>query len=194
MTDTIRIAGPHDVPALYALLQESYAPLLSEGVQFTITGSPIERVAQAVASQTSFVIERTLDNGDTVLAATLTVRFPWSPDGTRREPWPFLHWFAVAPAFKRQGLGDRLLDHVETEFLRAQVKAPATWLATAVNHPWLPSLYERRGYVPFHHSTNARGTPLVWLRKILIPELYPQTDETAGLGAAPASERAPQTA
>jgi len=29
--------------------------------------------------------------------------------------------------------------------------------------------------VAFHRSTNALGTPLVWLRKILIPELYRDT-------------------
>ena len=43
------------------------------------------------------------------------------------------------------------------------------------------SPYERGGYVPFDRSTNALGTPLVWLRKILIPELYegPATADTA---------------
>jgi len=172
MTDKIRIAGQDDVPALYDLLQQSYAPLAREGVNFTITRSPIERVAQAVASQTTFVLEREVAGGGTALAATLTARFPWSPEGNRLAPWPFLHWFAVAPAFKRQGLGNVLLDHVETQFLREQVKAPATWLATAVNHPWLAPFYERHGYEPFHRSTNALGTPLVWLRKVLIPELY----------------------
>ena len=68
--------------------------------------------------------------------------------------------------------GHTLLEHVETQFLAAQVKAPATYLATAIHHPWLQSYYERGGYVPFDRSTNALGTPLVWLRKILIPDLY----------------------
>ncbi|QVN23218.1 GNAT family N-acetyltransferase [Burkholderia pyrrocinia] len=186
MTDTIRIAGADDVPALYALLQDAYAPLVPQGVHFTITRSPIERVVQTVARETTFVLERAAADGRTALAATLTVRFPWVPGERHRTPHPFLHWFAVAPAFKRQGLGHALLDYVETQFLTQQVKAPATYLATAANHPWLQSYYERGGYVPFDRSTNALGTPLVWLRKILIPDLY---QDPAAADAAPDGER-----
>lgn len=181
MTDTIRIAGADDVPAVYALLQNAYAPLAAQGVHFTITRSPIERVAQTIARETTFVLEHATPDGRTALAATLTVRFPWVSGERHRTPYPFLHWFAVAPAFKRQGFGHALIAHVETQFLASQVKAPATYLATATNHPWLQSYYERSGYQPFDRSTNALGTPLVWLRKILIPDLYPAptADDTA---------------
>jgi GNAT superfamily N-acetyltransferase len=181
MTDTIRLAGQDDVPALYDLLQRAYAPLAEVGVHFTITRSPIERVAQTVASQTTFVVERPAADGGTTLAATLTVRFPWTPEDRHRAPYPFVHWFAVAPAFKQQGLGNTLLAHVEEAFLKAQVKAPAAYLATAINHPWLRSFYERHGYAPFDYSTNPLGTPLVWLRKILIPELYRDTQPADAL-------------
>jgi hypothetical protein len=58
MTDIIRIAGQHDVPAVYDLLQRAYAPLTREGVHFTITRSPVERVEHTVASHTTFVLER----------------------------------------------------------------------------------------------------------------------------------------
>jgi GNAT superfamily N-acetyltransferase len=172
MTDTIRIAGQQDVPALYELLQQAYASLVHEGVHFTITRSPIERVESAVASQTTFVLERESAADGKALAATLTVRFPWTPAERHLSPHPFLHWFAVAPGYKRHGLGTTLIDYVENTFLKAQVKAPAAYLATAVEHPWLKRYYEQRGYVPFHRSTNALGTPLVWLRKILLPEIY----------------------
>ncbi|MCA7898900.1 GNAT family N-acetyltransferase [Burkholderia cepacia] len=172
MTDSIRIAGADDVPALYALLQDAYAPLVPQGVLFTITRSPIERVAQTVARETTFVLEHTTPEGRLALAATLTVRFPWVSGERHRMPYPFLHWFAVAPAFKRQRFGHALIEHVESRFLAEQVKAPATYLATATNHPWLQPYYERNGYLPFDRSTNALGTPLVWLRKILLPELY----------------------
>jgi len=177
MTDTIRIAGQDDVPALYDLLQQSYAPLAQDGVYFTIMRSPIERVQQTVASHTTFVLERESAGGKQ-LAATLTVRFPWTPEDRHLTPYPFLHWFAVAPAYKRQGLGATLMEHVEETFLKAQVKAPATYLATAIGHPWLSAYYEQHGYVPFHRSTNKLGTPLVWLRKILIPEVYSQAPAT----------------
>ncbi|RQZ25007.1 GNAT family N-acetyltransferase [Burkholderia sp. Bp9090] len=185
MTDTIRIAGAADVPALYALLQDAYAPLVPQGVHFTITRSPIERVAQTVARETTFVLEHATPEGRPALAATLTVRFPWVSGERHRTPYPFLHWFAVAPALKRRGFGHALLAHVETQFLAAQLKAPATCLATATNHPWLQPYYERNGYVPFDRSTNALGTPLVWLRKILIPDLCPDpaADDTNAHGA-----------
>ncbi|MBJ9592971.1 GNAT family N-acetyltransferase [Burkholderia seminalis] len=181
MTDTIRLAGADDVPALYALLQDAYAPLVPQGVHFTITRSPIERVARTVARETTFLLERATPEGHPALAATLTVRFPWVSGERHRMPYPFLHWFAVAPAFNRQGLGHALLAHVETQFLTAQLKAPATYLATATNHPWLQAYYERNGYVPFDRSTNPLGTPLVWLQKVLIPDLCPDpaTDDTA---------------
>jgi GNAT superfamily N-acetyltransferase len=178
MIDTIRIAGQHDVPALYDLLQRAYAPLVRDGVHFTITRSPVERVHRTVASHTTFVLEReSAATGAKSLAATVTVRFPWTHGDRHLTPHPFIHWFAVAPDCKRQGLGNRLLDHVENVFLKAQVKAPAAYLATAVEHPWLGPYYERHGYVPFHRSTNALGTPLVWLRKILIPELYQEAPD-----------------
>ncbi|CAB3767429.1 GCN5 family acetyltransferase [Burkholderia sp. MSh2] len=186
MTDAIRVAGADDVPALYALLQDAYAPLEQQGVLFTITRSPIERVAQTVARETTFVLERTDADGRAALAATLTVRFPWVSGERHRTPYPFLHWFAVAPAFKRLGLGQALIDHVESRFLTEQVKAPATYLATATRHPWLQPYYEKRGYVAFDRSTNALGTPLVWLRKILIPALYP---DPPAADAAPDGER-----
>lgn len=186
MTDTIRIAGADDVPALYALLQDAYAPLVPQGVLFNIVRSPIEHVAQTVARETTFVLERAGADGRRAPAATLTVRFPWVSGERHRTPYPFLHWFAVAPAFKRQGLGLALLDHVEAQFLTEQVKAPATYLATATNHPWLQPYYERQGYVAFDRSTNTLGTPLVWLRKILIPDLY---REPPAADAAPGAER-----
>ncbi|WP_155774324.1 GNAT family N-acetyltransferase [Burkholderia pseudomultivorans] len=183
MTAAIRIADADDVPALHALLQAAYAPLVPQGVHFTIMRAPIGRIAQTVARETTFVLEHLDDDGRTTLAATLTVRFPWVADERHRMPYPFLHWFAVAPAFKRQGLGRALLAHVESRFLTAQVKAPATYLATASNHPWLQPYYERDGYVAFDRSTNALGTPLVWLRKILIPALYRDPSEVGAPSA-----------
>ncbi|WP_322085261.1 GNAT family N-acetyltransferase [Burkholderia sp. BCC1999] len=185
MTDTIRTAGADDVPAVYALLQDAYAPLIAQGVHFNITRSPIGLVAQTIARETTFVLERAADDGRTALAATLTVRFPWVSGEPGRTPYPFLHWFAVAPAFKRQGLGQALIEHVESRFLAEQVKAPATYLATATNHPWLQPYYERHGYIAFDRSTNTLGTPLVWLRKILIPDLYrdPPAADSARDGA-----------
>ncbi|AXE92692.1 GNAT family N-acetyltransferase [Paraburkholderia terricola] len=173
MKDTVRVATADDAPALYRLLQQSYAPLAQQGIHFTITRTPFEQVREKVLRESTFVLERTHSpHAETEIVATLTVRFPWLSQDEQAPPYPFIHWFAVSERYKRQRAGSALLDHVETAFLRAQIKAPAVYLATAVGHPWLRNVYERRGYEPFRHSINALGTPLVWLRKILIADIY----------------------
>lgn len=173
MKDTVRIATADDAPALYRLLQQSYAPLARHGIHFTITRTPFEQVREKILRESTFVLERTHSpHAETEIVATLTVRFPWLSHDKHAPPYPFIHWFAVSERYKRQGVGSALLDHVETEFLRSQIKAPAAYLATAVEHPWLRNVYERRGYQSFRQSINALGTPLVWPNKILVPDIY----------------------
>nr|WP_237359410.1 GNAT family N-acetyltransferase [Rhizobium phaseoli] len=88
-----------------------------------------------------------------------------------------MHWFAVAPEFKRQSIGSALLDHVELTFLRDQIKAPAVYLATATRLPWLAGIYERRGYEGFYKHTR-NDDEMILLRKVLNPEIY-ETPEVA---------------
>lgn len=176
MTQTaLRIATEADAPRLLKLLHAAYSELPS-GVLFTVTRAGVDLVRQRIRQHTTFVIEQAGGNGpdrQADLLGTVSIRFPWVPDEAPRAPYPFIHWFAVSPAHKQQGLGRRLLDHAELNFLRDTVKAPAVHLATAIKHPWLTQLYLSRGYEPFGNSTNALGTELVWLRKALLPDLYP---------------------
>lgn len=71
MTERIRLAKPEEAELLHDLLQRAYAPLLTQGIHFTITRSTAADVAAVIASESTFVLER-----DSYPVATLTVRFP----------------------------------------------------------------------------------------------------------------------
>lgn len=167
MSEQLRQANEQDAPALHGLLQRAYAPLKKQNIHFTITRASIADVKRVIRQETTFILEQSRQP-----IATLTLRFPWTSSPAATEPWPFLHWFAVDPQAGQQGIGSRLLNQVEEQFLRDQLKVPAVYLATAVDHPWLSGLYQRRGYQPFRHGINPLGVQLVYLRKVLDPEAY----------------------
>lgn len=169
MTERIRLAKVEEAELLHGLLQRAYAPLIPQGIHFTITRSSVEDVRAVIASESTFVLEN-----DGRLVATLTVRFPWAADSKQVSPWPFLHWFAVDPVFKGQGFGSRIIRYVEESFLRDTLKCPAVYLATAIKHPWLSQLYLRRGYQPFHRAVNPLGVELVYLTRVLDQQRYQQ--------------------
>lgn len=166
MSDSIRIATVDDALVLHRLLQAAYQPLREMNIQFTATTADVDLVREKVRRHTTFVVER-----DAVIIATVSVRFPWPMGETHLTSYPFIHWFAVSPDFKRQSIGSALLDHVELTFLRDQIKAPAVYLATATRHPWLAGIYERRGYEGFYKHTR-NDDEIVLLRKILNPDIY----------------------
>lgn len=169
MTERIRIAKPEEAELLHGLLQRAYAPLIPQGIHFTITRASVADVRATIVNESTFVLE-----SDGQLVATLTVRFPWTESSRQLAPWPFLHWFAVDPAFKGQGYGSRIIRYVEESFLRDTLKSPAVYLATAIKHPWLASLYLRRGYQPFHRAVNPLGVELVYLTRVLDQQRYQQ--------------------
>jgi FMN-dependent oxidoreductase (nitrilotriacetate monooxygenase family) len=152
MTDAIRIAGPEDAPALLDLLNAAYQPLREMGIRFTAVTADLDLVRRIIRRHTTFLLER-----DGALIGTVSVRFPWPMGEGHLATYPFIHWFAVAPQLKRQGIGAALLDHVESDFLRDRIKAPAVYLATATRHPWLAGIYERRGYEAFHRQPSSRS-------------------------------------
>lgn len=166
MSDSIRIATADDAPALHRLLHAAYQPLKEMNIRFTATTADVVLVRETIRRHTSFVLER-----DGAIIATVSVRFPWPTGENHLASYPFIHWFAVSPDFKRQSIGSALLDHVELTFLRDQIKAPAVYLATATRHPWLVGIYERRGYEGFYKHIR-HDDEILLLRKILIPEIY----------------------
>lgn len=167
MAESIRIAGAADAPAVLDLLRAAYQPLREMGIRFTAVTADLDLTRRTVERHTTFLLER---DGEAI--ATVSVRFPWPIGEGHLASYPFIHWFAVAPRLKRQGVGSALLRHVEDDFLRDRIKAPAVYLATATRHPWLQGIYERRGYETFHSHLGNGGEAIVFLRKILLPEIY----------------------
>lgn len=169
MTERIRLAQPEEAELLHGLLQRAYAPLIPQGIHFTITRASVEDVRAVIVNESTFVLE-----SDGRPVATLTARFPWTGDKQPVAPWPFLHWFAVDADVKGKGFGSRIIRYVEESFLRDTLKAPAVYLATAIKHPWLSELYLRRGYQPFHRAVNPLGVELVYLTRVLDRQRYEQ--------------------
>ncbi|KAB7896696.1 GNAT family N-acetyltransferase [Rouxiella sp. S1S-2] len=168
MSETIRLANESDAQALHSMLQKAYASLQEHNIHFTITRASVEDVRTVIRNESTFLLETELG-----ITATATVRFPWTPSKySSPAPWPFIHWFAVNEQAKGQGYGAKIINYAEETFLRDQVKAPAVYLATAIRHPWLTALYQRRGYEAFHTATNPLGVELVYLRKILRQDIY----------------------
>lgn len=173
MSEIIRQATEADAPELHAMLQKAYASLQQYNVHFTITRASVDEVRHVIRRESTFVIETELG-----ITATTTVRFPWtSSPYSSPAPWPFIHWFAVNEQAKGQGYGNKIISHVEENFLRDSLKAPAVYLATAIHHPWLTALYQRRGYEAFHTATNPLGSELVYLRKILNAEIFDEHEQ-----------------
>ncbi|MGP9420829.1 GNAT family N-acetyltransferase [Ewingella sp. AOP9-I1-14] len=168
MSQRIRLAREDEAAELHGLLQRAYSPLLQLNIHFTITRASVEDVREVIRNETTYVLET--EQG---ITATLTTRFPWTPTSKKEyAPWPFVHWFAVDENAKGHGYGGQIMTHVENTFLRDTLKVPAVYLATAIRHPWLTALYQRRGYEPFHTAVNPLGVELVYLRKILNTSLY----------------------
>lgn len=170
LRDDIRIALPQDAPELTALIREAYEPIRALGIRFTATTADVADVERVIRQHTTFILRRA-----GAIAATVSVRFPWAGGDLHLARYPFIHWLATIPALKGQGLGARILAYAEEAFLRDQVKAPAVYLATATRHPWLVGIYTRRGYEGFYKH-ESRGDEILFLRKILHPDLYAALD------------------
>ncbi|MEG3113184.1 GNAT family N-acetyltransferase [Pantoea sp. T14] len=174
MSQFIQTAKPEDAEEIFALLQRAYADLLPLNIHFTISQGTLEQVRATIQRETVLVLRK----GGRALA-TVTVRFPWTQDHNAPADLPFIHWFAVDPDFKGQGYGREILTWAENNLLRETLKAPGVYLATAVKHPWLSELYQKRGYQPFHHRTNPLGEALVFLKKDLNSTLTPAVSKNS---------------
>lgn len=79
------------------------------------------------------------------------------------------HRLAGGFAGRRQkGIGSRLLDFIEQDIARDQLKCPAVTLGTAIEHPWLPQLYENRGYEKIAETDLGLGHITAYFKKIII--------------------------
>lgn len=162
MASLIQVARETDAEEVFDLLQRAYAAVKEFDIRFTILQGTVEKVRAVIAKETVLLLRR---EGRAV--ATVTIRMPWEQDDNAPVHLPFIHWFAVDPDFKRQGYGTEILTWAEQHLLADTLKAPAVYLATAIRHPWLSNIYQKRGYQPFFWRTNPLGEEMVFLRKSL---------------------------
>jgi hypothetical protein len=100
------------------------------------------------------------------MRASVTIRYPWGP-----IPGPFgvphFGWFGAHPNYKDRRWGREIQEWVEQNILIDKLKAPAVSLGTAVTHPWLKQMYERRGFESIHEVDIGTGHNIVFMKKIL---------------------------
>ncbi|MFD9627681.1 GNAT family N-acetyltransferase [Peribacillus muralis] len=165
MTQLIRLATVKDATEVLNVTLRAYEPIRELNINFLAATADLQLVTNNIRRNLNYVLEQ-----EGQIVATVTVRLPWN-DPDQFSPYPFIWWFAVDPLHKQKGIGSTLLTWVEEKALRDQVKAPAVYLATADRHPWLVSIYERRGYEIFAERDHD-GEKIVFLRKILDEPLY----------------------
>ncbi|MBD8588254.1 GNAT family N-acetyltransferase [Peribacillus simplex] len=165
MTQLIRLATVKDAPEVLNVTLRAYEPIRELNINFLAATADLQLVTNNIRRNLTYVLEQ-----EGQIVSTVTVRHPWN-DPDQFSPYPFIWWFAVDPLYKQKGFGSTLLTWVEENILRKQVKAPAVYLATAERHPWLGSIYERRGYEIFAERDHD-GEKIVYLRKILDETLY----------------------
>lgn len=59
------------------------------------------------------------------------------------------------------------MERVEQEILTGQLRAPAVSLGTAVGHPRLKNMYQKRGFIPMHTADLGKGHITLYMKKIL---------------------------
>ncbi|KWW15493.1 hypothetical protein AS888_08140 [Peribacillus simplex] len=165
MSQLIRLATVTDASEVLGVTLRAYEPIRDLNIKFLAATADLQLVTNNIRRNLTYVLER-----DGQIVSTVTVRHPWN-DPEHFSPYPFIWWFAVDPLYKQKGIGAALLTWVEENMLRDLVKAPAVYLATADRHPWLVSIYERRGYEIFAERVHD-GEKIVYLRKILDETLY----------------------
>ncbi|NQX65270.1 GNAT family N-acetyltransferase [Paenibacillus alba] len=157
MSEIYRLATIEDAEEQFKVIHDAYASIRELGITFKAANADIEVIRENLAANTSYVLEI---NGS--IAATLSLKnLPELTD------LPFLYWFAVAPAFKNQGVGNRLLAYVEEVIVRDTLLAAGVVLATSKKHPWLLPMYERKGYAAFFERPLGETDTLVFMKKTL---------------------------
>ncbi|UOY92375.1 GNAT family N-acetyltransferase [Ectobacillus sp. JY-23] len=162
MGERYRLATLDDAEELLHVTLRAYEPIRELGIQFPAATADLELVKHNIENHDCYVLEK-----DGVIAATLSVRaFEEVTD------LPCVWWFAVDPIYKKQGLGSKILTYVEEVIIRDTLKASAVALGTSDKHPWLISMYERKGYERFYEVDYGEHGKGVFLRKVLRPELF----------------------
>ncbi|MDQ0901203.1 GNAT superfamily N-acetyltransferase [Paenibacillus sp. V4I7] len=163
MSEVYRIATIDDAEEQFKVIDGAYESIRELGITFRAANADIEMIRENILENTSYVLEI-----DGSIAATISMKN--LPELTEL---PFLYWFAVLPAFKNQGVGNRLHSYVEEVVVRNTLLAPGVVLATSKNHPWLLPMYERKGYEAFFERPLGDTDTLIFLKKTLIEQGQP---------------------
>jgi GNAT superfamily N-acetyltransferase len=166
MRQAFRLIDERDLVAYQVLIHRAYAPIRELGIHFLAADADLALIRQHVADHAVYVLEM-----DGVMAATATIRFPWSS-----EPGPYglphLGWFATDPAYARRGLARKILHWLQAQVLVPQLHAPAISLGTAEEHPWLVAMYTALGFEPVDKKNLGRGHTTIYMRKVLDAKAY----------------------
>ncbi|KAE9133854.1 hypothetical protein PF010_g2657 [Phytophthora fragariae] len=178
MSEAYRLAAAADAPKLLTIIYDAYVTIRELGLHWPAANADLSLIEDNIENNECYVLET-----DGEIRATVTL----SKSGEIRSitDLPFIKWFAADPAYQGQGLGAKLLGWVEETVIGERLGAPAVTLATAEKHPWLLSMYERRGYERFFafETDNGDGT-MHLLLKVIHPERYTEylrgkADQTA---------------
>ncbi|MFC0329973.1 GNAT family N-acetyltransferase [Paenibacillus sepulcri] len=163
MSEIYRLAVLKDAPRLLHIIYEAYATIRELELHWPAANADLALIEDNIRHNECYVLEI-----DGLITATVTL----SKNGEIKSitDLPFIKWFAVDPAYQGRGFGGRLLTWVEETVIGERLGASAVTLATAEKHPWLLSMYERRGYERFHafETDNGDGT-MHLLRKAIHP-------------------------
>ncbi|WP_146552477.1 GNAT family N-acetyltransferase [Rummeliibacillus sp. SL167] len=164
MNYTFRQATLLDAKVLLDILLKAYEQDKKLGINFDATHATLPMVEQHLKRNICYFLQI---DGQPV--ATISLRMPWGPN-PGPEKVPHIGWFATHPDYEKQGLGTRLLSWVENTILKDQMKVPYVTLGTADTHPWLVSMYQRKGYEIFTEKDLGKGHITIYLKKFLLEE------------------------
>ncbi|WP_219835779.1 GNAT family N-acetyltransferase [Paenibacillus sp. R14(2021)] len=170
MTERYRLAVEADAERLFTITYDAYATIRELELHWPAANADLKLIQDNLSGHDCYVLE--LD-GD--IKATVTLSKGNELKGL--TDLPFLRWFAVDPAYQGRGLGGKLLDWVERT-VAEQTGAPAVTLATAEKHPWLLTMYKRRGYESFYafDPGNGDGTMHLMRKPIALDSLANEQD------------------
>ena len=145
---TIRpFAESDSLEELTELLHRAYAPLAEMGLKYLATHQTVETTRKRISDGICFVAV-----GEGKIVGTIKYSPPGREHGSpwmRRPEVAHISQFGVERELQRQGIGEKLMDHVEA-FARAAGVAELA-LDTAVPAAHLIRWYERRGYREIEH-------------------------------------------
>ena len=161
MSEVFRLLAEKDIEKFQRLLTAAYADDLQYGIRFQAAFATVEDIKLHLEGNLCYVLER---DGEIITSCSL--RMPWGPN-PGPDVFPHLGWVVTQSRYKRLGFSSRMLDWLEQEILIKQFKAPAVTLGTAEEHPWLITMYEKRGYVAYLKRRLREDHITVYMKKTL---------------------------